>query len=91
MRIDRIFSKMYDAKSFSTLDVRCGYYNITLSENSRDYTAFTTEYGKYKFLSPICHSRRTQLFCPKRTWILIAYLDDTIIFKKSEKEHISHL
>ena len=44
MRIDRIFSKL-----FSTLDVRSCYYNITVAEHSRKYTAFPTEYGKYKF------------------------------------------
>ena len=32
MRIERIFLKLCGAKLFSTLDVRSGYYNITIAE-----------------------------------------------------------
>ena len=51
MCIDRIFSKLNGSKLFSTLDARSGYYNITIAEDGRQYAAFTTEYGKYEFLS----------------------------------------
>ena len=37
-------------KLFSILDVRSGYYNMTVGEDNRNYAAFTTEYGKYEFL-----------------------------------------
>ena len=50
MRIDRIFSKLYGAKLFSTFDLKCCYYYITIDENSRTYTEFTTKYGKYESL-----------------------------------------
>ena len=48
------FSKLLGSKLFSTLDDSSNYYNITVAEDSRKYTAFTTEYGKmisFKFLS----------------------------------------
>ena len=49
---------------FSTWDVRSAHYNITIAEDNRQYTAFTTEYGKYEFLkSPFWHSCSTHLFC----------------------------
>ena len=32
------------------LDIRSGYCNITVAKESRKYTVFTTEYGKYEFL-----------------------------------------
>ena len=50
MRIHRIFSKLPATNLLSTLGIWSGYYNITISENSRKYTTFPTEYGKYKFL-----------------------------------------
>ena len=50
LRIDRIFSKVHRPKLFCTLDGRLGYYNITMDEDSRKYTASTNEYGKYEFL-----------------------------------------
>ena len=50
MRIGRIFSKLHRAKLFSTFDVGSSCWNITVAKDSRKYTAFTTEYGKYEFL-----------------------------------------
>ena len=57
MRIGRIFSKLHDMKIFSTYISSyispyisiSSYYNITVTEDSKTYTAFTTEYGKYEF------------------------------------------
>ena len=68
------FLKLHEAKLFSTLDARSGYY-ITVAEDSRKYTMFTTEYGKYYFLLVFC----------------FAYLHDTIIFSKLEMEYLAHL
>ena len=50
MRIDRIFSNLYDAKLFSVFDVRSRYYYITVAEDIRKYMDFSTEYSKYEFL-----------------------------------------
>ena len=47
IRIDRIFSKLQDEKLFPILDLRSGYYNITVAKK---YPAFTTEYFRYEFL-----------------------------------------
>ena len=44
--IESTCKKLYGAKLFTTLDVRSGYFNITVSENSRKYIAFTIDYEK---------------------------------------------
>ena len=46
MRIGRIFSKLYQAKLCSILDI---YHNIEIAENNSKYTAFTAEYSKNEF------------------------------------------
>ena len=46
----QLFLKLHGAKSFSTLDIRSGYLNITVAEDSRKYKVFTTEYGTYEFV-----------------------------------------
>ena len=98
MCIDRIFSKLNGSKLFSTLDVRSGYFNITIAEDSRQYTAFTTEYGKYEFLivslgihvAPnyftlmINETLKDLDFC-------FTYLDGIIIYLKTERDHLDHI
>ena len=98
MYIDRIFSKLNGSKLFSTCDIRSRYYNITIAEYSRQYTAFTTEYGKYEFLkSPFWHSCSTQLFHTNDKWntkscrFCFTYLDNIIIYSKTEWHHLDHI
>ena len=49
-RSDTIFSKLYGAKFFSTLDITYGYYSIIVIKDGRKCTIFNTECGNYKFL-----------------------------------------
>ena len=44
-----MYSRLQGAKVFTTLDLRSGYYHISLSENSKAKTAFFTPFGKYQF------------------------------------------
>ena len=90
MCIDRIFSELNASKLFSTLDVRSGYYNITIADKSRQYTAFT-EYGKHKFLRvPICIEVASSYFALminetlKGLGFCFAYLNDITICSKTE-------
>ena len=41
---------MHGANLLFTLDIKSGYYNITLAKDSWKYNAFTTKYGKYELL-----------------------------------------
>ena len=98
MCIDRIFSKLNGSKLFSTLDVRSGYYNITIAEDSRQYTAFTTEYGKYEFLripSGIYVVPSYFALMINETLkgldFFFTYLDDIIIYSKTEQQHLDHI
>ena len=91
MHIDRIFSKLNGFNLFSTLYVRSGYCNITMAEDSRQYTAFTTEYGKYEFLRVLfCIHAAPSYFTLminetlKGLDFCFAYLDDIIIYLKNE-------
>ena len=96
MSIDRIFLKLHSAKVFSTIDIRSGYYNITVAKDSWQYTAFTTEYGKYEFLGvPFSTKIAPSYFALNVNETLkgldfcFAYLDDIIIYPKTE-QHPDH-
>ena len=98
MRIDRIFYKFHGTKLFSTLDIKSGCFNITVSEKSRNYTAFTREYGRYRFF----HVPFGLHIAPSNFGLMInetfkvldfcfAYLVEFIIWSETEKEHLDHI
>ena len=47
---NKIASKTKGAKYFTALDTRSGYWQIPLDDVSSELTAFSTLFGKYKFL-----------------------------------------
>ena len=57
-RIDDLLDQLKGKKVFSTLDARCGYWQIKVKEELREKTAFVTFDGLYEF--------RVMLFVLKR-------------------------
>ena len=47
--LDDITPKLKDAKYFTILDARSGYWNIRLDEESSYFTTFNSPFGRYKF------------------------------------------
>ena len=98
-KIDEMFAKLNGARIFSTIDLRNGYYHIGLTEGSRPKSAFVVPMGKFEFLrTPFGLSQAPAYFqllinnvlqgCSK---FAMGYLDDIIIFSKTEEEHLEHL
>ena len=48
-RISDIISDYHGCSCFSNVDIRHAYYTIELEQSSRQYTAFSCEFGKYQF------------------------------------------
>ena len=97
-KIDEMYAKLKGAKVFSTIDLRSGYYHITLGKDSRAKTAFVTSFGKYKFLMvPFGLAQAPAYFQLLINQVLeslsfaMMYLDDIIIFSNNEEEHLLHL
>ena len=49
-KVEDIFSLLNGAKYFSTLGLQAGYQHIPLDEASIPKTAFTSPFGKYKYI-----------------------------------------
>ena len=98
-KIDEMYGRLQGAKVFTTLDLRHGYYHISLSENSKTKTAFVTPSGKYQFEAvPFGLAQAPAYFQQLISMVLqgcsdfaMVYLDDIIIFSKNEAEHIRHI
>jgi len=48
-RIDDILDELGNMKYFSTLDVASGYWQVKMSDASREKTAFATQHGFFEF------------------------------------------
>ena len=98
-KIDEMFSKLGGATIFSTIDLRSGYYHIGLTRESRVKSAFVVPMGKWPFKrTPFGLSQAPAYFQLLINKVLMGcsgfamgYLDDIIIFSKTEEEHFQHL
>ena len=98
-KIDEMFSKLGGATVFSTIDLRLGYYHIILTRESRAKSAFVVPMGKWQFKRTLFGLSQAPAYfqllidkvlmgCSK---FAMGYLDDIIIFSKTEEEHLQHL
>ena len=98
-KIDKMYAALCGAKIFTTLDLRSGYYRISLDEESRAKTAFVTPFGKYEFNSvPFGLTQAPAYFQQLISMVLqdcrdfaMVYLDDIIIFSRTLEEHLKHI
>ena len=94
-----MFSKLGGATIFSTIDLRSGYYHIGLMRESRAKSAFVVPMGKWQFKRTLFGLNQApayfQLLINKVLMgcssFAMGYLDDIIIFSKTEEEHLQHL
>ena len=49
-KVEDIFSQINGAKYFSTLDLQAAHHYIAIGEASIPKTAFTSPFGKYKYI-----------------------------------------
>ena len=98
-KIDELYAKLQGYKVFSTLDLWSGYHHIGLSDSAKPKTAFVVSgMGKFEFNRvPFGLAQVPAYFQRLINEVLtdcnfaMGYLDDIIIFSKTEEEHLQHL
>ena len=92
---------MVGARFFSSMDLKSGFWQVRMSERSRQYTAFTVgSLGVYEFLQMpygLCNEpatfQRLMQNCLGElnlTYALV-YLDDVIVYLNTEEDHLHRL
>ena len=97
-RIDDLLDQL-KGKVFSTLDARCGYWQIKVKEESREKTAFVTFDGLYEFRvmpfgltnAPATFQRLMQSVLAGMSEFCSVYIDDVLVFSDSVEDHVQHL
>ena len=98
--IQDIFDQLGDARIFSTLDLKSGYWQLPIHPLSMEKTAFICHLGLYEFTRiPFGLANAPAVFQRAMNTVLagllgktcMVYLDDIVIFSKTEEEHERHL
>jgi hypothetical protein len=98
--IDILFDQLASAKVFSKVDPRSGYHQIKIHPEDVPKTTFSTRYGSYEYLvmsfgliNALVHFMylMNSVFMSELDKFVIVFIDDILIYSKSEEEHVQHL
>ncbi|KAI3736121.1 hypothetical protein L6452_15655 [Arctium lappa] len=99
-RIDDLFDQLQGAGCFSKIELRLGYHQVKVREEDVPKTAFRTRYVHYEFLvmlfgltnAPVVFMDLMNRVCrPFLDKSVIVFIDDILVYSKSELEHEQHL
>jgi hypothetical protein len=99
-RIDDLLDTIQGAKYFSSMDLLQGFYQLPILQSDKEKTAFKTPFGLYQFrVVSMGLSNAPSVFQRVMNYIfkdyigkfVAIYLDDILIYSKTQEEHLEHL
>ena len=100
-RMQETMESMVGAQHFSCMDLKSGFWQVKMAEESRQYTAFMVgNMGMYEFLRMpygLCNTLATFQHLMQNCLgelnlkYALIYLDDMIVYSKMEEEHLVRL
>jgi hypothetical protein len=99
-RIGNLFDQLQGAKYFSMIDLRLGYHQLRIKEADIQKTTFVTRYGQYEFtVMPFVLTNApafflnlmNKVFMEELDKFVVVFIDDILIYSKSQEDHGHHL
>ncbi|XP_068225915.1 uncharacterized protein [Palaemon carinicauda] len=97
-RIEDCIDKIGNAKYISKLDLLIGYWQVPLTENAREISAFITPEGLFECKVMPFGMRNAASTFQRMMWMItnglkgcVVYLDDIIIFSDNWKDHVDRI
>jgi hypothetical protein len=97
--IDILFDQLAGARVFSKVGLRSGYHQIKIHPEDIPKTAFSTRYGLHEYLvmsfgltNAPAHFMylMNSVFMPELDKFVVIFIDDILIYFKSEEEHAQY-
>ena len=99
-RIDDLFDQLQGATVFSKINLQSGYHQLRIKDSDIPKTAFRSKYGHYEFIvmsfglmnDPVVFiDLMNRVFRDFLDTFVIVFIDDILIYSKTEAEHEEHL
>jgi hypothetical protein len=99
-RIEDLFDQMIGAKVFSKIDLRSRYHKLKIRMEDIPKTASTCRYGLYEFTVMsfgLTNAPAYFMYLMNKVFIeyfdkfVVVFIDDILVFSRSEEEHEEHL
>ena len=96
---EQLINSIQEATIFSKFDCKLGFWRIMLDDSSKSWTAFTCPQGCYEWIvmpfglktAPNIFQRKMDSIFKKHHSFVLVYIDDILVFSRTQEEHYKHL